>query len=59
MDDEAFDQLIDDATHAVNNLIPDKDLGTLGRDAHSDFLVRINEALVPVSVTWCRSMSKP
>lgn len=48
MGDEALDQLIDDATHAVNNLIPDKYLGPLGMDAHSGFLVRINDALAPV-----------
>lgn len=48
MDDDAFDELVDDATHAVNNLIPDDVLEGLGPDGCSDLLVRINDALTPI-----------
>ena len=43
MTDE-LDELIDDATHAVNNLIPDK----LTADQRSALLYRINDALSPI-----------
>lgn len=45
MDDDEFDQLVDDATHAVNNLIPDRYLDLLDADNRSDLLFRINDAL--------------
>lgn len=48
MNEDAFDELIDDATHAVNNLIPMDVLAKLSADAHSDLLVRINDALTPI-----------
>jgi hypothetical protein len=48
MDDDEFDALVDDATHAVNNCIPDQYLECLSADAHSDLLFRINDALSPI-----------
>jgi hypothetical protein len=48
MTEDTFDELIDDATHAVNNLIPNSVLAKMTPDAHSDFLVRINDALTPI-----------
>lgn len=47
MTDE-LDELIDDATHAVNNLIPDKILDKLTADQRSALLYRINDALSPI-----------
>lgn len=48
MSDDELDELIDDATHAVNDLIPDKILNNLTPSEHSDLLVRINDALSPI-----------
>lgn len=48
MDDDAFDELVDDATHAVNDLIPDHIVERLTADERSDFLVQINDALTPI-----------
>jgi hypothetical protein len=48
MNDDQFDALLDDATHAVNNLIPDRLLGLLDSSGRSQLLVRINDALTPV-----------
>lgn len=48
MTEDAFDDLIDDATHAVNDLIPDEVLATLSADQRSDLLVRINDAMTPI-----------
>lgn len=48
MTSDEFDNLIDDATHAVNNIIPDAIISRLSASAHSDLLVRINDALSPV-----------
>jgi hypothetical protein len=48
MDDDAFYELIDDATHAVNDLIPDEVLAAMSADERSDLLVRINDALSPI-----------
>ncbi|MDF0490219.1 hypothetical protein PX554_18995 [Sphingomonas sp. H39-1-10] len=48
MIDDQFDALVDDATHAVNNLIPDRWLTELGDTDRSDLLVRINDALTPI-----------
>lgn len=48
MEDDAFDELVDDATHAVNNLIPDKYLDSLTPDEYSQLLVDINDALTPI-----------
>jgi hypothetical protein len=48
MDDDAFYELIDDATHAVNNLLPDEILEMMSETARSDLLVRINDALSPI-----------
>ncbi len=45
MDNDAFDELVDDATHAVNNLIPDPILQRLTSGEHSALLVQINDAL--------------
>lgn len=48
MNDDQFDTLVDDATHAVNNLIPDRLLDGLGNSGRSDLLCRINDALTPI-----------
>lgn len=48
MNEDQFDALVDDATHAVNNLIPDRYLGGLGDAARSDLLIAINDALTPI-----------
>lgn len=48
MTDNEFDALVDDATHAVNNLIPDRLLTALDIDARSDLLIRLNDALTPI-----------
>lgn len=48
MNEQQFDDLVDDATHAVNNLIPDRYLARLSRDALSGLLYRINDALSPI-----------
>lgn len=48
MHDDQFDTLVDDATHAVNNLIPDRLLDGLGSAARSNLLFRINDALTPI-----------
>jgi len=45
MHDDQFDALVDDATHAVNNLIPDRLLNGLGNTGRSNLLFRINDAL--------------
>jgi hypothetical protein len=45
---DAFDDLIDDATHAVNNLIPDHLLAVLSDEERSNLLVGINDALTLV-----------
>ncbi|AMK20665.1 MULTISPECIES: hypothetical protein [Sphingomonadales] len=45
MTEDEFDQLVDDATHAVNNLIPDLYLDGMGDTAHSGVLYAINDAL--------------
>lgn len=48
MNEDQFDALVDDATHAVNNLIPDRYLNGLSNTARSDMLVAINDALTPI-----------
>lgn len=48
MNDDDFDELVDDATHEVNNLIPDEYLNQLSDDERSELLVRINDALTPI-----------
>ena len=48
MDDDTFDTLLDDATHAVNNLIPDAVISSLSAAEHSNLLYRINDALTPI-----------
>ena len=45
---DEFDDLIDNATHAVNNLIPDHVLASLSQDERSNLLVQINDALTDV-----------
>lgn len=45
---DAFDDLVDDATHAVNNLIPDHLLAALSDDERSNLLIGINDALTLV-----------
>ncbi len=48
MNENQFDALVDDATHAVNNLIPDRYLNGLSDTARSDMLIAINDALTPI-----------
>lgn len=48
MTDDQFDALVDDATHAVNNLIPDACLDRMGDNARSGLLVSINDALTAI-----------
>jgi hypothetical protein len=48
MSDDAFDTLVDDATHAVNNLIPDAILDCMTGGERSALLVAINDALTPI-----------
>lgn len=48
MTEDEFDELVDDATHAVNNLIPDTILDALDRDEHTALLHAINDALTPI-----------
>lgn len=48
MHDDQFDALVDDATHAVNNLIPDRLLDGLGNIGRSNLLFQINDALTPI-----------
>jgi len=45
---DQFDALVDDATHAVNNLIPDRWLNILGDTGRSTLLIRINDELTPI-----------
>lgn len=45
---DQFDELIDDATHAVNNLIPDRVLAGLSDDERSTLLTELNDALTAV-----------
>lgn len=45
MTEDEFDQLIDEATHAVNNLIPDGVLDLISEEQRSKLLVQINDAL--------------
>lgn len=46
--DDQFDELVDDATHAVNNLIPDRLLAALSASERSELLIAINDALTPI-----------
>lgn len=48
MTEDQFDTLVDDATHAVNNLIPDRYLDRMGDHARSGLLVSINDALTAI-----------
>ncbi len=48
MHDDQFDALVDDATRAVNNLIPDRLLNGLGDAGRSSLLFQINDALTPI-----------
>lgn len=48
MTEDEFDELVDDATHAVNNLIPDRYLDSMSKNAHSALLVAINDALTAI-----------
>ena len=48
MTDDAFDDLTDAATHAVNNLIPDTVLARLTNDERFAFLIAVNDALSPI-----------
>lgn len=48
MTEDDIDTLVDDATHAVNNLIPNAILDALNGGGRSELLVRINDALTPI-----------
>lgn len=48
MTEDAFDTLIDDATHAVNNLIPDQYLEAMGENERSGLLISINDVLTAI-----------
>lgn len=48
MNDDEFDELVDDATRAVNNLIPDHILYRMSQTERSELLFRINDALTPI-----------
>ena len=48
MHDDQFDALVDDATHAVNNLIPDRLLDGLSSIGRSNLLFQINDVLMPI-----------
>ena len=48
MNDDHFDGLVNDATHAVTNLIPDTVLDGLRDRERSDLLFQINDALTPI-----------
>jgi hypothetical protein len=48
MDEEAFDNLIDDASHAAFAKLPDDVLEALTDDERGNLLVAINDALAPV-----------
>lgn len=45
---DAFDDLVDTATHAVNNLIPDGVLAAMTNAERSRLLVEINDALTAI-----------
>lgn len=45
---DQFDELIDEATHSVNNLIPDEVLAKMSGDQRSALLVSINDALTGI-----------
>ena len=48
MNDDDFDEFMNDATHAVNNLIPGNVLDTLTSSDRSELLYSINDALTPI-----------
>ena len=48
MHEDQLDALVDSATHAVNNLIPDRMLDMLDAEERSSLLIRINDALSPI-----------
>lgn len=48
MNDDHFDGLVNDATHAVTNLIPDTVLDGLPDSERSNLLFQINDALTPI-----------
>lgn len=48
MTEDDFDNLVDDASHAVFNRVPASILSAMDAQDRSDLLVRINDALAPV-----------
>jgi hypothetical protein len=48
MTEDQFDALVDDASHAVYNLVPDRYLDRMGDNARGGLLVSINNALVAI-----------
>jgi hypothetical protein len=48
MNDDEFDRLVDDATHAVGNLIPGHYLDWFSAQGRVNLLTRINDALTPI-----------
>src|SRR3546814_11931654 len=48
MAEDEFDDLVDNATHAVNNLIPSSLLAGMDAEGRSHLLILINDALAPI-----------
>src|SRR3546814_17618794 len=48
MAEDEFDDLVDNATHAVNNLIPSSLLAGMDAEGRSHLLNLINDALAPI-----------
>ncbi|MBA4751936.1 MAG: hypothetical protein H2055_06890 [Sphingopyxis sp.] len=48
MTEDDFDNLVDDASHAVFNRVPAFILGGMDAEDRSDLLIRINDALAPI-----------
>lgn len=48
MTEDQFDALVDDTSHAVYNLIPDRYLNQMDNNGRSVLLISINDALTPI-----------
>jgi hypothetical protein len=49
---DQFDELVDDATHAVNNVIPDHLFATFSDSGCTALLHEINDSLTPILRTY-------
>lgn len=45
MDEDAYDELVDEATHAVFNMLPSEQLEQMGEDMREGMMVQINDYL--------------